>query len=622
MITRIEVGIAVKAPFATRGSGAGSVGVDLPLARDGKGRLMIAGSHIIGKLAQATRELGQLLEEDASGADYLADLRELYAESAQSRGEEADALSDGRGPRRGLTSTDFVVENAPPSPGTRTRIAIDNVTETVSDGMMQVIEQPAPAGAEVLFTGTLFLFGTVDEKRLARLRRAIDFVPQVGGLRTVGFGASRCIRFESNSTAAADTERLADRLELCLSFASPFCAGEARNTPNTYSSADHVPGGVIKGAVARQLLAAKGLSGFLDDPANATRLGGEFGTLAHEFSRIIVRHALPVPQGATGRKARVLPDSLASIEIDGQPVILDLAGLEDPSAAVLVEGQVPIARFDWKPKLTELAEKLFARPDGPRKELRIRTEIDPGIRAAKPSRLFGIEYTLTHDHDFLAEVDLTACADPTAVGRALQQILNAGLAGIGRGGAFANVTMRSATAIAPLTMSKHVVAVLQTAALLRDPSLEALDLRESYEVSFRSIGLPEGWRLKALFVRERLAGGGFFLNRLAEGGHYAPWLLTEPGATFVFEGHDAGAPFPEGWFRTGLPVPAYVLAHHGISDFPNIYRVCPYLPENGYGELVAGVPTPDGVPSWQSRAPVALGLDVEIVDLLVPEDIR
>lgn len=614
MITTFPLRLVIRAPFATRSSETGGIGVDLPLARSADGRVMIPGTHVLGKIAHATRELCGILGDDPLAAEFDCDLVELLADNGALPSIDQDLASDGREARRSLTASDFVLQTAEHPTGSRTRIAIDNVTSTVLDGMLQVVEQPFAPREELVFQGNLRAFGTVLPERRARLLKALAFITQFGALRSVGFG--ELVRVED----AAEPERPkmlvptvgeAGKVLMRLAFEDVFCAGEARNTPNTYTSADHVPGGVIKGAIARQMLASVGRHGFLDDAVETFH--GDLAVLARSFSDVGISHAQPVEVTGSLRAFRAIPDSLAAIEgPDEEICIIDLAGLEDPSAAVLINGQVPLAPFDWKEKHFAAANDLLGIASGPGRVLRIRTQIDENSRSAMTSRLFGVEYTRGDQHDFLAEVDLSGCDDPQAVLRGLGMVLDSGLLGIGRGGAFASVTLATACSHHAPAPGRRAVAVLQTPALLRDPGDKSLDLAMAYGDAFAELGLPQAWRLISVFARERLAGGGFFFNRFAgKGKAYAPWLLTEPGATFVFECGADGVHWPEDLFKRGLQVPASVKIHHGIEKVPDLYRVCPYLPENGYGELIVDPFRIRSRPLWEVRSPSALGLEVE-----------
>lgn len=318
----------------------------------------------------------------------------------------------------------------------------------------------------------------------------------------------------------------------------------------------------------------------------------------------------------TADRQKIMPDSLAVIEhVDGFAVV-DLAGLPKPSQLVLLGGKSAIGKFDWKEKHRIAARLALAHIESPKHELRVRTEIDDNRRAAKTNRLFGIEYTKSHLHDFVGVIDLPECAEAQQIADALALVLANGLAGIGRGGAYAKSTLAvdiAADRKAPTGLDR-VVMVLMTPALLCAP-IAPIDLNSSYDAAFRAIGLPCNWSLSAVFVQQALAGGGFFLNRLT-GGNYAPWLLTQSGSTFVFDRIGKGADLPDGWFRDGLPVPPDVLAFHGLQTLSQPYRVCPYLPENGYGEVTIGVLTKDRQLSHVALAPAALKLKVEPFDLI------
>lgn len=614
MITRLAVTLSIKAPYATRAGQIGGFGVDLPLARDGQGRLMLAGTHVIGKLAEAMRELVALLAETGETAarkDFEDDLKVLFATSAQGVGAE-DAT--GREGRRQITASDFICDDPGPArAATRTRIARDTATGTVAEGMYQVIEAPAAAGEPLRFDGHLRFFGALDTERRGRIEKALRFIPQVGGLRTIGFGEVAAVSVaDAPALPARAVPPPADRLLLRLRFEDPFCAGEYRNTANTYVSAKHVPGGVIKGAIARQLLAASGLTGYLDEALKVGKLSGNLEALARAFGELRISHALPAPRGHCVRKPNALPESLVRVLDDNsQPLIFDLVGLPDPAKVFLINDQVPIALFDWKSGDRQAARSLFGLPELPRSELRIRTQIDPDRRAAMAGRLFGVEYTQTHHHDFLAHLDLplnTSKDEESRILAGLEEVLAKGLAGIGRGGAFAAATLET-TEPAPEIDDREtrVVLVLQSAALLRTRGQES-DLTTVYAAAFRQLGLPAGWRLKTVFVRERLAGGGFFLQRRASK-PYSPWLLTEPGSTFVFDRTSGSAGFPSVWLRGGLDVPGDVLGYYGLSG-AQTYREVPYLPQNGYGEVIAGFPLASGARSFEALRPECHRLEV------------
>lgn len=615
MIEILPVKLSIEAPYLTRSNNPGSYGVDTPLARDARGGLIIPGSHIIGKISHAMRDLADIVDDTKIRNHIQLDLLNLFGTNAQS--VNIDKVS-GREDRRNISASDFILKNVEKPHSTRTRIARDNATMTVMEGMLQVIEQPFKFGETLEFEGELRFFYTPDADQLNRVKKAFQYVLQFGGLRSVGFGSSKKVEFETFKTQKYPT-RIAESFQsLCLQldFKDPFCTGEARNDPNTYTSALYVPGGAIKGAIARQVLTHYGLKGFIDE--NEEEMPSPpLVELARNFDGIRIRHG--VSSQITSEKKRrpaVYPASLSAIEIDDQIHLIDLASLPDASNPVLIEGQPPLSLFDFKPKHRDIAKKVFGFSSQPKQMLRVRTQIDASRRAAMTNRLFGVEYTRNDEHKFIAQVDIPDSADKQNVADALTQILSNGLAGVGRGGAYADVSLTSTTEEYTESNDDRVVVVLQSSALLRDPASDGQDLCVDYEQGFRKIGLPNNWALSAVFVEETLAGGSFMKNRRPSKSLYQPWLLTKPGGVFVFERQSGDVPLPKNWFEYGLDVPATVLDHYGLKQNEFLYRECPYLPQNGYGEVTHGVQLANGRLSHEALNITELGFSYSTISTL------
>lgn len=93
------------------------------------------------------------------------------------------------------------------------------------------------------------------------------------------------------------------------------------------------------------------------------------------------------------------------------------------------------------------------------------------------------------------------------------------------------------------------------------------------------------------FQRCSLAGGQYFRRRFARANaRYKPYLLSSEGSTFLLEPtpgkeKEAIARLDE-WLRMGLPLSASVRQFYDIpDDLADQWKHCPYLPENGYGEI-------------------------------------
>ena len=110
---------------------------------------------------------------------------------------------------------------------------------------------------------------------------------------------------------------------------------------------------------------------------------------------------------------------------------------------------------------------------------------------------------------------------------------------------------------------------------------ETGDVTDGYRAAFEAIGLCG---LKSIFIREQLHGGQFFARRLPDATQYKPWLLTRAGSCFVFE-VEATPPDLTALARFGLAVPGATAKFYGLDLTNDAWKYCPYLPENGYGEV-------------------------------------
>jgi hypothetical protein len=117
--------------------------------------------------------------------------------------------------------------------------------------------------------------------------------------------------------------------------------------------------------------------------------------------------------------------------------------------------------------------------------------------------------------------------------------------------------------------------------------------------------------LYAEFWRELSSGAleldDFFAHQDFEGGYryhrylgsaekaskpngYRPYYLTKAGSVFKLKVLDpqAAALQLAGWRARGLPLPAWAQAEYGASAGDR-WRKCPFVPENGYGEIAVNL---------------------------------
>ncbi len=596
MILRRKLVVNVEGPVLTRSNLTGAFGVDAPLARRPDGRPYLPGTLVLGRLAEAYRQLGAAQKAAGKPPTFLSDLRDLFA-SGDTLDQDGDGKT-GRDRRRRVFVSDLVAPVPARAEATRTRIAINPETGSVQRGALQVIEAPHDVGERIVFDGEVRVVAPSAEQAEIekRLAIALRWIAQWGALRSVGFGVSLGASLEAAQPLATHDfpAAVSERLGIVLTLHDPLCVGERRVAPNIYESGATIPGGVIKGALANLIAIGAGHGAGQPLSSIADKLPASLQALAKHFSALRVLHGIPQSPESAGSRIRRPPHSIVSAAHEGKTQLFDLALSPSPAAACLIDMQAPTYEPDRKPSVATQVDALTGWSEPPL-ELRVRTQIDPQHRAAMATRLFGVSYRRTDEHVWRGAIDVTAipASDRPAVLQGLRAALENGLPGIGRGGAFASVSfveddspsLRSADV---MHEDGRIVLVLQTPALLRRPTPGASgDVSRDYAAAFDEIGGPE-LRLEGIFVRERLAGAEFMANRLPEKLGYTPFLLTEPGSTFVFRATDrsAGLALASRWLRAGLRPPPKTLAFYGMdSSDPELWRYLPFLPENGFGEV-------------------------------------
>ncbi len=589
LIQRRKLELHLQSPWLSRSSLAAAFGIDAPLARNAAGEFIIPGPLLIGRLAEAFRHL------DAAGArGFGDDLKQVFFHDS---GNDDSTANDGR---RSIFASDLIMQDTSSrekgqcveanTPLPRSRIAIDPVAQSVSEGALQVIEQVANPRAPLTFIGELRLLGpkNIAEQTFDRIQKALNWITQLGAARTIGFGVKPSVTHLRTAKALNNPQfgRLTDVncLRLRLKLHDPVCVGDKRSSANTYMSAPVIPGAAVKGALAYQILKSFGHGGSLVDTSPPG-----FEELAKHFSQLRITHGFPVQaDDQIDQRPRRIPISWAVC--DG--ILADHALLDQPDVPHLVRGKASRFVPDWKSEDWQEAKRQahWSEPDT---ELRIRTQIDKKLRAAQEERLFAIGYRRPDTHDWSFDVSLD---EEEAVRiQVFEQLLSAlagGLAALGRGGAFASLVSVTSVAEACSPENERVIMVLQTPTLLRRPGEDA---KSAYAKAFRELEVTA--ELTAIFMTEELRGAKFLAKRLPDGTDYWPWLLTEPGSTFVFDRvTDADRSKLSSWARNGLSIPSDTLAFYGLTETVDLWKHCPWLPENGYGEVAFG-------PTGEVKAP-------------------
>lgn len=546
----LDVTVAVRSPFLFRGLAPATLGVDASALRVGDdGPAVIPGDHLRGHLRAAFCTLAR--EASGSGVDEDLIVRLLGRPSP-------DGSDDA--PERGcLLFGDLVAKETKPASFV-TRVEIDDDTGSVKKGALQTVELVAPPGAVVPFQGRLVAFrdGGGGKDLAAILTKALALVPAMGGIKSAGFGEilhDECaivVGEEKDLVAAAPASSPGDRLAFDIEFDRPILVDADHVAHNILRGGDIVPGGAIKGALARSFAEA-----------------GEKPEGDVALTKVMIGHAFPLTDA--GQVAnRPLPLSL--VVAGGE--LRDAAG-HWGKEAFLVGGKVPAFATDWKDEDRALARKAWEaeRIDIPGLP-RGRTAIDADGVAAEHA-LFVTVARATAGRRWRFTVERNGI-DERKFGR-LVETLKLGLHGIGRTDAgFLAVKWEAAAlpAIEPLPDDIWPI-LLETPAVMTDPA-QAGSLEDQYK-SYFTAEAKAAVDVVAHFSARRIAGRyAAFRHRAYGTGVYRPFEVTEAGSLFLLKG--VAKETVETWCRSGLNAR---LAGGKELDWKN----CPFVAGNGYGAI-------------------------------------
>ena len=590
----IDITVTLAAPWLVHGNDPGRLGLDAVLMRDRAGQVLLPGTLLVGRIADAWHEL-----RTHFGAHQLPHAEDWF-------GREARDFVPSHG--RIYTNDLPCPKGSESGTATANRIQCNDDSGAVEPGMLMLAEQEHAPGQKVSFVGRWRAW--LSEAEVAPLRTALLagllWQDQLGAMASVGLGEVlgatvdvKAVPLPPQPQAAAGgrTRRLA------LTFNGPLCVG-VRGTAagNLFDSTDIVPGAAIKAAMAEMWRHWRSYTGPLGDGNTP---------LAKAFDALRVSHAFPAADRQ--RRPGRLPLSLV---VSRSGALLD--AVQCPQAE-LPEGAAPRFSIDWKGE--DWGRACASQGWGEtRRELRVRTAISRTSRTAEEGKLFAYECNVAvGDTVWLADLALPdSVPQPEAVWKELEQLLAVGIGPIGKTAAWGDALLQDTAVLTAdvwsaddlLTLPSSVVLQLQTPALLfaadavaEQPSVDLLAL---YRSSFGELS-GEALELQHFFASQALAGGEYLMRRYASKvpqrpqgqQRFLPYVLTQPGSVFVLNaraGRETDAlKILRQWRQMGLPLPADARRVHGDG-----WSLNPFVPENGYGEVT--VNANHGFPAVQPTA--------------------
>lgn len=596
-ITQLKISLTVRGPFLTQTSTPLDYGIDTALARNKDKTPYLPGTLLTGKLREAWLELIDLGVEQCQ-PDIISWLGEKSDPSQDTL--ESTVLPK---PKR-LYINDLVLTQTEEKKEVNYRIRLDSKRGSVEKGAYLVTERPFAPGDEITFQGTARFLArneTEANELTRQLEIGLKWLSQLGADRTVGFGELIGVNIEPDLAvnSAEPTEPLpaSDTYDITIRPESPFCISEHHIAGNNlFNSSNVIPGGVIIGTLANIW---KSLLGHKNTISVDSQLDSERQELSDYFDDIRVTHAFP---GYDPIRPTQPPLSLVKADDLYDVALCDGAGL--------INDLAPAFAVDWKGNDYAEVDKLFGKP-AVKREVRVRTKINYQKRRSEDEQLFAYEMAVpTDDITWTARLELSAVPAekrPQLV-KQLQSLIAPGLVGLGKTKAYAQIELLPPNSILPCQASNLEsrdgvwILTLQTPALLCDPDVltaTGQTLHQAYASVFAELS-ENSLELVRFFATQSLAGGFYLWKRFQTDQPYQPYLLTNEGSVFVLQPTQekaAAKSFIEKWSKTGLPVPDWAnKKYQRAGKAGNHWSNCPYIPQNGYGEIAVNLPI-----HWEKR---------------------
>lgn len=579
----LTITLRLRGPVITAATEAGSFGTDLPFARTAAGQFYLPATLVKGRLRES-------LEKDLMPFVDVTerDLADWFGRMSSGSNDE---------PQRGrLVFGDFVLNETTQQDrdAIRTRVEMDTERGAVKKGAHLVIEAPFRSGELCSFTGSVSI--VCGDEEFPRIQDAITkglrWIPALGGQKSVGFGQLVGVQVDASQhpvPAEITAHSACDALSMQIYPKAPFCIAKPPVGDNLFESEDIIPGGAIKGCLADILNQVTGRAP--NNPIDQT-ISPPWQDLGEWFSSIRFDHAFPTLRAKPNRPQR---HPLSTVRANQETY--DIALSPQP---VLIDGQAPVFLVDWKSEDEICVENEFGW-DRPPRILRVRTKIDRGTRRVDEGNLFAYEMIDPRAHVWHSRADLTAVPKErrSAVRAQLQALFQLQLKRLGKTKTEVDIRVSElppAKLPTPLDDNLWVI-TLQTPALMLDPwnpdnpintglvdsGMLLLGYQEYWdEVSQGHLGLVR-------FLAQQKFLGRYLHYRFQTNKPYNPFLVTAERSTFVLKTKNASQMNETRriigmWLALGLPLPDWAIREYG-----NSWQTCPFVPENGFGEIAVNM---------------------------------
>lgn len=546
---KFKLEVTLVSPMLQSGLALPWTGYDAAPLVDQNGKLIISGDQVEGYVRAVMARNGAL----------QSDIDRWFGTQGSQMEESADLGGD----RANVKIFDLTGFEAPKEYADYHRIKVAEKTGASEAGAWQVIAQSHSPGKEMPFAGAGRLFAEDEEEArrlIAWINAALKIIPSLGAIKSAGFGrikAGKAYDLENAGPLAPAKEQRSNAVEMAavkLLFDHPFLVDHEFRSGNIYSSAEIIPGAVIKGAIADMLA-----------------MGGRIDDFKKLLSVLTIRHAFPT----TGARPSVAPLSLA---FAGQQAV--------DALAAKAENEPLVFKPDWKDKHRKAVEAQYYLPGGLTRHVRTRSAVGEQ-NVPIDGRLFSQSQIVTKDlhwETFFILPEGVSGGMQLLLGQLIDFLQERGIARIGKTSVRARISTGPATAAVSADGANDELRIkLQTPAWMipaeqlidEDGNPNIVDIRELYRQYFaEACNTAE---LVDFMALQSWSGGSRYVGPKSQfKNFYYPWLLTQPGSVFILKGVPAET--LSLWQRLGIP----------HADPNRDWTNCPFVPENGFGEIQAG----------------------------------
>ncbi len=630
----IDLSISLSAPYLIQGSEPSKYGLDSVLLRNHRNIPIISGSLLVGRIVEMWQAQGHQLENPKT--------TEWFGTQGVERGKRARIMVDD------LLLTQIDGNDFDNQIYTTHRTRINEVSQTVEDGHLLMIEQIAAAGAELMFQGQWHVRATRQEMELLipQLQMALAIQTQLGAYRNIGFGRSPNVLIDYHKSQPHNhllnlsnkhKNTIQKVYRLALTTEQSICVSSKSRRGNVFESDSTITGSTILGTIATMLANKHGVAhiGMLTESTDLeSKLPKSKSQLASHFSKIRCTHAFPTTKGMP--RPYPLPQSLVKIDKD----IVDAWQYQQPPTGLKVP---PAFQTDWKDADFAKAQTKSQQYWGQlNKHLKVRTAIDK-LGKAKDGSLFAYEcyyspfvtdpdtendlqeniHKLATEWQF--DLDLRQVDDCAfeQVMQELVELLSDGLFPVGKTDAKmtvqpvnqANSKHETKTALdSPLGLNGMIELgsesdlllpiMLVTDALLfttdsvisKDKPINLLQVyqnsfNELIEQSLNELNLPTTncMSLHHFFATQKMVGGEYLYHRFQKSNNkiagYQPWVMTESGSVFVFRVERSQIDNAKKVLDQWQEY-GLCVPKSAVEQYGDIWNTNPFIRQNGYGEVI------------------------------------